>query len=266
MTPPIAAVLEAFEPISLDEIDERAALQRRVDRKYLLTVEQLAELLEELRRDHQVLEIGGRRCFDYESVYFDSPGLASYHDHREGRRPRAKVRSRLYVDTDTSFFEAKLKLEDDETNKAHIEQPPRDHGRISPEARRFLEETLSALDGRIDVDELRAALTTRFERFTLAAADGTERVTCDLSLRLTAPGRGSLVLQDGHTVLETKTETGNGRCDQCLDHAGVESLSFSKYRVGIGLLTAEGEDAGAEPMRACFRRESDQGVDGAGGR
>ena len=117
MTPPIAAhLLEGFEPISLDEVDERAALQRRVDSKYLLTVEQLEELLEELRRDHQVLEIGGRRCFDYESVYFDSPGLTTYHDHREGRRPRIKVRSHLYVDPDTSFFEAKLKLEDDNTN------------------------------------------------------------------------------------------------------------------------------------------------------
>lgn len=264
MRPSIAACLEGFEPISLDDIDERAALQRRVDSKYLLTLEQLAELLAELRRDHQVLEIGGRRCFGYESVYFDSPGLTSYHDHCEGRRPRVKVRSRLYVDTDTSFFEAKLKLEDDETDKEHIEQRPADHGHISPQARRFLEATLSPLDGRIHIEELRPALTTRFKRFTVAAADGTERVTCDLSVRLTAPDRGSLALRDGHTVLETKTEAGNGRCDHLLDHAGVESVSFSKYRVGIGLLAAEGPDAAAERVRGCFRDEGDQSIEGSG--
>ena len=54
---------DLLRPISLEDLDERVALLRRVDRKYVVEPEQLAQLIERLGADHDVLEIDGRREF-----------------------------------------------------------------------------------------------------------------------------------------------------------------------------------------------------------
>ena len=66
------ATLDAFRTISLETLDERAALLKRVDTKYLLAEADLEALLAELAADHDVLEIDGRRRFAYRSVSFDT--------------------------------------------------------------------------------------------------------------------------------------------------------------------------------------------------
>ena len=53
--------------ISLEQLDERAELLRRLDRKYVISDDQLAVLLEQLGDDHDVLEIDDRRSFGRES-------------------------------------------------------------------------------------------------------------------------------------------------------------------------------------------------------
>ena len=51
--------------------------------------------------------------------------------------------------------------------------------------------------------------------------------------------RASAHLRDELVIVETKTADGEGRCDRLLARAGVEPVSLSKYRVGVGLLIAE---------------------------
>jgi hypothetical protein len=252
---PLADQLAGFEAISLDELDERVSLQRRVDNKYLLSGDELGSLLGQLAADHQVLEIEERRCFRYESIYFDTPSLTCYHDHVDDRRPRAKVRSRLYVEAQSANFEVKLKLEDGETDKHHLDCGRGDHGSIPSAARSFLEETLEAAGTRIDIPSLEPALRTRFERFTLAADDGSARVTCDTALRLSLPEGSSLRLAGERVVLEAKSAGGDARCDRLLREAGIRSISFSKYRAGIALLAGPRPDREADQMSACFARE-----------
>jgi hypothetical protein len=101
--------LDRFEPIGLEALDPRAALQQRVDHKYLVEPRVLVSLLERLLPGFVALEIGGRRLSLYESVYFDTPGLRCYRDHVEESLPRLKVRTRLYVETRVCSLEAKLK-------------------------------------------------------------------------------------------------------------------------------------------------------------
>src|SRR5205814_1442908 len=79
------------------------------------------ELLEQLRDDHDVLEIDGRRWFEYRSVYFDTPDLCCFWDHVHGRLPRFKARTRLYRDTGSCVFEVKLKRSDEELDKRQTE-------------------------------------------------------------------------------------------------------------------------------------------------
>ena len=103
-------------------------------------------------------------------------------------------------------------------------------------------------------DDIAPTLTTSFCRCTLAAANGSERVTCDHSLELRSQSGASARLRDELVVVETKTEDGTGRCDRLLAEAGIESVSFSKYRVGVGLLIAEDPDpALADRLHDVFR-------------
>ena len=52
-------------PVGLEELVERAGLLTRVDRKYLVPVEDVGTLVGSLPADAQVLQIGARRLFDY---------------------------------------------------------------------------------------------------------------------------------------------------------------------------------------------------------
>jgi hypothetical protein len=227
-----------FEPVALGELDARVALQRRVDQKYLLPWERFAELAIELRDSHEALEIDGLRMFSYSSVYFDTPDLLCFRDHVEGRQPRFKVRTRRYHESDACSFEVKVKLEDEETVKENLEYDPADHGRITPEARRFLDEVIQRNTGRAAPDDLEPALTTRFRRGTLGARDGTDRITIDFELRLERPDGDAICLGPDHVVVETKSEAGEGRCDRLLQRAGMAPISPSKYRLGIGAMAA----------------------------
>ena len=93
--------------ISLEELVERASLQTRVDRKYIVPRAEIGELVESLEAEARVLEILGQTDFGYESVYFDTPELASYLGAAHRRRRRFKVRTRTYTDSGDCFLEVK---------------------------------------------------------------------------------------------------------------------------------------------------------------
>ena len=61
--------------MGLDDVLAEAALQTRVDRKYLLTPDQFQELAQRVGGTFSVLDIDGQRIFGYESVYFDTEAL-----------------------------------------------------------------------------------------------------------------------------------------------------------------------------------------------
>ena len=243
--------IEQFDPVSLEELDERAALLKRVDNKYAVEREHFEELLERLRDDHQVLEIDGRRMFGYRSTYFDTPDLRCFTDHIEDRRPRFKTRTRVYEDSDSCVFEVKLKGEDDETDKRQTEHPVGDADRLTDSARRCLEEALSDA-GLVAPTDLSATLETRFRRITLASREGSERLTCDIAVRLSRPGGDTASLRDGLIVVETKSEDGDSPADRALADLGLEPISLSKYRVGMSLVG--GADGGTQPGSELFER------------
>jgi VTC domain-containing protein len=228
-------LVERFDPVSLDELDERAALLRRVDHKYAVERDQFARLLERLRDDHQVLEIDGRRAFAYCSTYFDTPELRCFVDHLEDRQPRFKARTRLYEDTDHCVFEVKLKREDGETDKRQVDYEARDAERFTDEARECLAGALGDI-GLDAPDQMDPTLLTRFDRITFAAREGSERLTCDLGVRLSHPDGDAAGLRDGLILVETKSERGESPADRALAELGLEPISVSKYRVGVSLV------------------------------
>jgi hypothetical protein len=231
----IMNALRRFNGISLDELDERASLLRRVDNKYVVPHDRFLELLRRLNDDHDVLDMDGRREFAYETVYFETPALRCFRDHVEGTFPRFKARTRLYRDTSACMFEVKLKDEDGETDKHQVEHPLDRTDELTEAARDCLR---SALDkAEIELREpMEARLSTGFRRITLAARDTPQRLTCDVGVRLTGRDGNTAELFPDLVLVETKTEQGDSPADRVLNDLGLERISLSKYRVGVSLV------------------------------
>jgi hypothetical protein len=247
--------LGEFTPVSLGDLDERASLQRRVDHKYVVKLDVLDELLAELRADHDALDIDGYRTFDYRSVYFDTSDYRCFVEHVRDVKPRFKLRTRHYVTTEQCVFEVKVKKADGETTKESIDYSGETADELTDDARELIAETLGAVQVELP-DDLQPTLVTQFRRSTLGLRDGPERLTIDRDLRMVC-GDKALCLRGDRALLETKTEDGAGRADRVLRDAGVETVSFSKYRLGVGRLARAGEDPGyAEALEPAFERQT----------
>ncbi len=245
----VDARLGSLRGISLEALDERAALLRRVDNKYLLQRDQLLGLLGHAVDDHDVLEIDGHRRFAYRSIYFDTRDLRTFHDHVAGRRPRFKLRTRCYLDAGSCQFEVKVTTDSDETDKHQAVHPADVPERLGGDARRLIEDTLHDA-GAEPAGNVVAVLATEFDRFTLAARTGGSRMTCDLGLRLCRLNDGSQVrLDPARVVVETKSGDGCSPVDRRLSEMGIAPISMSKYRMGIDLLVERDPTGRTGPIR-----------------
>jgi hypothetical protein len=227
--------------VSLDEMNERAALQRRTDNTYLVPVDDLAELVGRVGDEHEVLVIDGDRVFDYESTYFDTPSLRCFHDHVRDRRPRFKARTRWYVSTGDCFFEVKVKQNDGETRKRNVDYDPDDRNVVVPSAHDLLQEVLGE-HGLDEPDAPEPSLVTAFRRVTVVARERSERTTFDFHVAVRVPDGESARLETRYAIAETKTAEGDGAWDRALAEAGHEPISLSKYRIGAGILHAQDDD------------------------
>lgn len=134
--------LGAFAPITLAAVTRTAALQTRTDSEYLLAPDRCRRLRDRLAEagGWSCLEIDRRRRFTYESVYFDTPDLLTYRQHRQGRRRRFKARSRTYADTGECAFEVKRKGSRQDTVKERLPYRAADADRLTAEAAAFLDD------------------------------------------------------------------------------------------------------------------------------
>jgi VTC domain len=228
-------VLGDFDGLSLDALDERAALLRRVDNKYALTEEAFSELTRRLKPDHQVLDIEGRRVFSYSTTYFETQDLRCFIDHVKDRVPRFKARTRLYEDHGKCIFEVKLKRSRHMTQKRQIDYAQEDRRRLTDEARACVQSTLEKADVKAP-DSLSASLTTSFDRVTFAARSGSERLTCDFGVQLTGSDGEAVAMRDGLVLIETKSQAGESPADHELTRMGFTPISLSKYRVGMSIV------------------------------
>jgi VTC domain len=219
-------------PISLPEVLSQAALQTRLDRKYVVPMGALPALFDRLGPRFRVLEIGQRRLFGYESIYFDTPDLLTYRDHVQGRRRRFKVRTRTYLDSGDCVLEVKSTGHRGETVKHRMEYDLTGRYRLDDAARRFVAGQVPA-PGAVRL--LRATLVNSYHRVTLVDVAGEVRLTCDVDLT----GRAGPRVMSGlgeHVLVEAKTSRAITALDHAFHAVGVRSLSLSKYCVAVALL------------------------------
>ncbi|MEU9125290.1 polyphosphate polymerase domain-containing protein [Streptomyces sp. NPDC048506] len=221
---------------TLAQVDGAAALQHRVDRKYLVPAETARRLVAALAGSHHVLDLGGRRTTGYLSTYFDTPGLDAWRAHVQGRRRRWKVRTRLYAEDGLCQVEVKTKDGRGATVKHVLKATAEDYGRLDSEAAGFVDAVLAAA-GPVGVTaaDLVPAAEVTYVRAALADLDAGTRVTLDGRLACHRGGRSAL-LDASYVLVETKGAARPAPADRVLVGLGARPVSLSKYIVGLSLL------------------------------
>ncbi len=162
--------LDRLRPVSLEALLDQAALQTRIDRKYVLADDDLAgALLDASRQPARVLEIDGRRRFAYRSTYFDTPALDAFHTSGRGRRRRFKVRTRVYRHSGETWLEVKTRGPRGTTVKDRLPYDLADAGRLTAAGPRLRRRHPRRAHVVADVDAARLvpSLHTSYERVTL---------------------------------------------------------------------------------------------------
>lgn len=232
--------LGEMTPVDLATVLEVAALQRRVDRKYLVPAADAARLVRDLTGTHHVLQVAGRRSTTYRSTYLDTADLRLCRDHIQGRRLRWKARSRLYVEDQLCRFEVKVKGPRGETVKHAIDRTPDEYGVVGTVERDFVSQVLG--EAHPAVAHLHPVLEVAYARATLVDLTGASRLTIDHGVtgrRLTGATslhRGAVVFDDDRVIVETKSGPRPGEGDRLLAEMGHRAVTLSKYTTSATLL------------------------------
>ncbi|MEZ4839626.1 polyphosphate polymerase domain-containing protein [Flavobacterium sp.] len=218
--------INSMESVSLIELDE-VALQNRIDHKYVLNKEQLEILIPTILTHYKVLKINGHNAFTYLNNYFDTKQLRFYFDHHNGFSKRIKVRSRKYLETDTSFFEIKQKENVDRTAKFRI---PVD--KIVKKIDSEKKETIQSFLPR-ELKKIKLILKNNFTRITFVNHEKTERMTLDFDIQFSNKKKSKSFTN--FYVLEIKQSKSNKRSiiTEILKKNNIREQSFSKYIFGI---------------------------------
>jgi hypothetical protein len=206
-------------------------LLNRVDTKFVMSREQLLQVLPELAKSYQILEIEGLRTANYQSLYFDTPKLKYYLNHHNGKPNRFKVRIRKYLDSNLCFLEIK-----------HKKKGRTDKKRISiADFEEELSETSVAFTHKVIKSKpiLHTTLWNNFERITLVNNELKERLTLDLGLNFTWNGQNY-----GYSdivIAELKQEISNRISPSYISFKAfsIREERISKYCIGMGLIYRE---------------------------
>jgi hypothetical protein len=129
-----------------------------------------------IQSNYKVLKIDGFNSFTYHNNYFDTKKLKLYFDHHNGFSRRIKVRSRKYLETNTSFFEIKQKEKVDRTSKFRI-QVDEIVEKIDTEKKDTIQSFLTR-----DLKKMKLVLKNNFNRITFVNHQKTERMTLDYNI------------------------------------------------------------------------------------
>lgn len=231
----ILSRLSWFSAINLSELNATASYLKRIDKKYLLTEDQLTQILEDFALEFKVLDIDGKRVFLYDNVYMDTAEYLFYKQHQEGKENRTKVRTRHYTDSwDLAFFEYKQK-ENGITKKFRYQFPASEHGTMTKGKKRFFEGVYQSLYEE-KAPEISPAIRTKYNRMTLVSRDGQERLTIDfnISIRDVRNEKAKNIKLKNLVVVESKSLS-----DECISAAIMQmhnielSNSCSKYSLWV---------------------------------
>ncbi len=222
--------LKNYKGITLSELD-KINLSDRQDYKSVFPDSLLPQFLEQLLPYYRVLDMNGRRAFQYESVYFDTPDLKSYQDHQRGKARRNKFRFRRYVDCGDSFFEIKTRSGKGRTLKTRIPANG-NHAELTSSIKEIISAKVDA-----DPEALVQSLMVTVTRITLLHQDNSEKVTFDYDIEFALGGKTKHL--QNLVIAEVKQMRHSPDSDffNIQRQLGIYPVSFSKYCIGIASLS-----------------------------
>ena len=261
MTNAAANIIPAeWKSISLKAMNEKAAMQTRVDRKYIVDAETAAKVLSTLDADASVMEIDGQRDFAYDSVYFDTPQMQSYHSAAYSRDDTFKIRTRSYLDSELTFLEVKTDGEQDMTVKKRIPYTFENRDTLTAEGYEYITAALGDILAG-PVHKLEAVLTTGYRRTTVFLPQSEKnpvasRMTVDNALTWTPMSENILMAGVNYrnfhgnlvgttyglpnaVIIETKSGVEPSVADQHLWDAGITPAKISKFATGMAALNPQ---------------------------
>jgi hypothetical protein len=199
------------------------------------------------------------RSSHYHSIYYDTPSLALYRAHHAGASSRVKFRLREYTESNLSYYEVKIR-----SNKG-ITDKQRSRMRETQSLEEHLEHSVQQHPRFLNGEPVQETLQIDYDRITLVAKTGSERVTIDRNLRYTTKER-SMSLDD-RIIIEVKQERGKRTLlDQQMRSIGVRPGSISKYCLGILQLYPEAKRNRFKlPMRILDKQLRLHGIAASGG-
>ncbi len=231
-----SATITGLAPISLAELNEKAALQTRVDRKYALNREDAARVLSAVDASTRVLEIDGQRASSYESVYFDTPDLLSYRMAAHARRRRFKLRTRSYLDSQQTWLEVKTRGARSTTVKDRIEHEMDHRDLLTASARDYADSALESVGiGQPEELELVPTLITRYDRTTLFIESSLSRATIDNNLSWEGSD-GRILHRPDLVIIESKSGSRTSEIDRLLWRWGHRPVNISKFGTGLAAI------------------------------
>jgi VTC domain len=226
-----------FAPISLKRLEENSGMLERIDNKYVVNQDMLRLAVPELAKHFDILEIDGRRNFTYDTCYFDDAESRCYFDHHQARKKRVKVRMRRYLEAGLCFVEVKLKDRRGMTVKKRLRCAEEQFGALDQTARSFVNDVYKALYKRDFPHEISRNLDMRYQRLTLVAKDGGERMTLDSRVRFIMDGETRQV-DEQLFIIEAKSANGNGIADRILRRLHQHPTKHvSKYCTGLATMS-----------------------------
>lgn len=247
----------AFEPIDLDRMDS-IRLMNRIDTKYVTTSSVLDEILRKsLACGYMMFVSEGVRVQAYDSIYFDTPDLRMFMDHRNSRLVRQKVRTRIYSDSDLCFLEVKSKNNRSRTKKKRISIPPEEFTDFRGDNK--CSDFLAKITG-YRADSLSPSVETSFSRMTLVDKDLSERITIDSDICFRNMRNGRTSGLGEAVIIELKRDGRNRSSMQdILLSLRVKPMRISKYCMGVALTDSQCRPGRfLEKIRACEKLCSSQ--------
>ncbi len=227
--------LARFSPLSLAALNAKASMLTRQDNKYIIPADLLQPALEAFADHFDMLEIDGKRAFTYATRYFDDAGQRAYYDHHQGRRKRAKVRVRTYLDAGFSYLEVKLKDIRDVTIKKRLRVDSR-LNTLDATCMEFINTCYRDQYGDDFDRPLDQTVAMEYERITLVAKEGGERMTIDRRIGFWSDEVHCDVAPE-MCIVETKSARGNGIADKILRSLHLHPTPrCSKYCIAMAAL------------------------------
>jgi len=167
--------VQGYKPVSLNVLESKKLL-RRFDSKFIVQTEIIPAILDHLQNEFDILEIEGKRQFEYENQYYDTSDFKFFNQHHNGKLNRFKVRERFYKDSNRAFLEIKQKTSAFFTKKSRLAGFLKQKD-FESKSREFVKSKTGE-----ELNELLPKLKVDYLRITLVNKSTDEKVTIDRNI------------------------------------------------------------------------------------